>query len=195
MTAARTHHVELRQFPHNMCRFNLSAGELRAIVEPWAHGEWVEVGERKWSPHQAKLTVLEGPELAMEQLTMGRGWRAAQRQGEDVTERVLEAARAAGQAGAMRVAAHGRTQAGAAGGSQTQSAQGSTSAAGVQGPGAAAAAGEEALARELGPLLGDEPATLLAAWRLLAADDSGRRPSECLAAAERAVAAAGPSES
>jgi hypothetical protein len=180
------HHVELRQFPHNMCRFNLSAGELRTIVEPWAHGEWVEFGERKWSPHQAKLTVLEGPELAMEQLTMGRGWRAAQRQGEDVTERVLEAARAAG---------NGPAQARTAGGSPTTSTQGPTSSAGVQGRWAAVGAGDDALVRELGSLLGADPAALLAAWRLLAAADPGRRPSECLAAAERAVAAADPSES
>jgi hypothetical protein len=175
-----THHVELRQFPHNMCRFNLSDRELRTIVEPWAHGEWVELGERKWSPHQAKLTVLEGPELAMEQLTMGRGWRAAQRQSEDVTERLLEAARAAG---------NGPSSARTAGGSPATSAQGPSSAAGVQGPRAAAGAGEEALARELGSLLGSDPTALLAAWRLLAAADPGRRPSECLAAAERAVGA------
>src|ERR1700735_185318 len=143
-----THHVELRQFPHNMCRFNLSAGELRTIVEPWAHGEWVELGERKWSPHQAKLTVLEGPELAMEQLTMGRGWRAAQRQSEDVTKRVLEAARAAGNGAAS--AAHGSSPA---------SGQGSSPAGG--------AVGNDALARELGLLLGADPAALLDAWRLL----------------------------
>jgi hypothetical protein len=164
-----THHVELRQFPHNMCRFNLSDGELRRIVEPWAHGEWVELGERKWSPHQAKLTVLEGPELAMEQLTMGRGWRAAQRQSEDVTERVLEEARAA---------RNGPTWADFPCG---------PSAASGRGPSSTGGTGKDALARELGSLLGADAIALLAAWRLLAAADPGRRPSECLAAAERAV--------
>jgi hypothetical protein len=164
-----THHVELRQFPHNMCRFNLSDGELRAIVEPWAHGEWVELGERKWSPHQAKLTVLEGPELAMEQLTMGRGWRAAQRQSEDVTKRVLEMARAA---------RNGPALADIPGGPSAASGQGPLSAGGTE---------KDALARELESLLGVDPTALLAAWRLLAAADPGRRPSECLAAAERAL--------
>jgi hypothetical protein len=165
-----THHVELRQFPHNMCRFNLSDRELRTIVEPWAHGEWVDLGERKWSPHQAKLTVLEGPELALEQLTMGRGWRAAQRQSEDVTDRVLEAARAVGG---------GPT----APRSRAASFEGQISSSGHQ-------SGEDALAVELGSLLGEGAVALLAAWRLLAAADPGRSPSECLAAAERAVATA-----
>jgi hypothetical protein len=172
---ATTYHVELRQFPHNMCRFNLSDRELRTIVEPWAHGEWVEVGERKWSPHQAKLTVLEGPELQMEQLTMGRGWRAAQRQSEDVTERVL---------GEARAARTGSAPAGTAGGWPATATR-------AQSPSTAGGAGEDdALAHELGSLLGADPAALLAAWRLLAAADPDRRPSECLAAAERALAAA-----
>jgi hypothetical protein len=183
---ARTHHVELRQFPHNACRFNMSQEELRMLVAPWAHGEWVEMGERKWSPHQAKLTVLEGPRLELEELRMGRGWRAAQRQGEDVTERVLEAA---------RTAANDPTQTGLTGGHSVASMRSAPSGASVHDPSSAGGEGEAALARELGPLLGADPAALLAAWRLLAAADPGRRPSECLAAAERAVGAAGASES
>ncbi len=181
MATTTTHHVELRQFPHNACRFNMSQDELRVLVVPWAHGEWVEMGERKWSPHQAKLTVLEGPRLELEQLRMGRGWRVAQRQGEDVTERVLEAARASG---------NGPAQAGAAGLSAA-SVRGAASATSVQtasSPGGGE--GEDALAPGLGSLLGPDPTALLAAWRLLAAADPGRRPSECLAAAERAVGAA-----
>jgi hypothetical protein len=84
------YHVELRQFPHNMCKFNLSERDLLdTIVGGWAQGQWIEMGERKWNPHQAKLTVLEGPHLPIEELAMGRGWRNAQHQSEDVTERVL----------------------------------------------------------------------------------------------------------
>jgi hypothetical protein len=71
------YHLELRQFPHNTCRFNLTEQELRAVLGPWAREKFVEVGERKWSPHQAKLTILEGPRLEVQQLAMGRGWRAA----------------------------------------------------------------------------------------------------------------------
>jgi hypothetical protein len=102
------YHLELRQFPHNTCRFNLTEQELRAVVEPWAREKFVEVGERKWSPHQAKLTILEGPRLEVAQLSMGRGWRAAQRQSEDVTERLLaQAKQADGAAGAGGASAPG----------------------------------------------------------------------------------------
>jgi hypothetical protein len=89
------YHIELRQFPHNTCRFNLTEQELRVVLEPWVREKFVEVGERKWSPHQAKLTILEGPRLEVQQLSMGRGWRAAQRQSEDVTERLLAQAKQA----------------------------------------------------------------------------------------------------
>jgi hypothetical protein len=92
------YHIELRQFPHNTCRFNLTEQELRAVLEPWVREKFVEVGERKWSPHQAKLTILEGPQLEVQQLSMGRGWRAAQRQSEDVTERLLAQAKQADDA-------------------------------------------------------------------------------------------------
>jgi len=89
-------HVELRQFPHNACAFNLTEAELSQILEPWSRDQWIELGERKWSPHQARLTVLEGPHLPVEDLAMGRGWRNAQHQSEDVTERVIARAQGAG---------------------------------------------------------------------------------------------------
>lgn len=75
-----------------MARFNLSSEEMLAVAVPWAKGEWIEFGERKWNPHEARLTVLEGPPIPVNQLRVGRGWRLAQRQAEDVTERVLAAA-------------------------------------------------------------------------------------------------------
>ncbi len=88
--AERVYHVELRQFPHNLCRFNLTERELRAtVLGPWVREPWLELGERKWKPDQAKLTVLEGPRLGLDQLSMGRGWRAAQREGRDVTAQML----------------------------------------------------------------------------------------------------------
>ena len=88
------YHVELRKFPNSACAFNLTEAELRAIAEPWSQDRWVEVGERKWSPFEARLTVLEGPHLDVGDLAMGRGWGNAQHHGEDVTERVLARARA-----------------------------------------------------------------------------------------------------
>ncbi len=91
-------HLELRQFPHNACRFNLTDAEMWAVVEPWSRDEWIEEGERKWSPHQARLTVLEGPHMEVEDLAMGRGWRNAQHKSTDVTERVIAEALASGAA-------------------------------------------------------------------------------------------------
>jgi hypothetical protein len=159
------YHVELRQFPHNHCSFNLTGQELGALALAWARGEIVEVGERKWSPHQARLTIVEAPPLAAEELSMGRGWRSAQRQGEDVTERVLaEAAR-------MAQAAQQQAEAQAGGGAQD-----------------AAAPDPLAMGVQLAALLGDDPAALLAAWRAVVAASPGLSPSESLALAERQIA-------
>ncbi len=160
-------HVELRQFPHNMCRFNLSERELLdAIVVAWVEERWIELGERKWNPHQARLTVLEGPRLAVEELAMGRGWRNAQRHGEDVTERVLERARADARVAAVAAATGGGAAQGGAGG-----------------PGAVGAPGANADAHLLA-LLGADPAALLASWRLTAARRPELAPSAALALAE-----------
>jgi hypothetical protein len=87
------YHFELRKFPHTVSRFNQSERQLLALVMPWAREQWVEVGERKWNVNETKLTVLEGPELSLQEMAMNRGWRNAQRHGEDVTERVLAAVR------------------------------------------------------------------------------------------------------
>jgi hypothetical protein len=86
-------HVELRRFPHNTHAFNLAEAELRRVVlDPWSRGEAVELGERRWQVDQTRLTIIEGPELAGAQLSMGRGWAAALRQGHDVTAPLLSAA-------------------------------------------------------------------------------------------------------
>ena len=87
------YHLELRKFPHSVCRFNQSEAQMLGVVVPWVREEWIEQGERKWNANEASLTVLEGPKLSMPELAMGRGWRNAQKRSEDVTERVLVAAR------------------------------------------------------------------------------------------------------
>jgi hypothetical protein len=159
------YHVELRQFPHNVNRFNLDARELGPIVVPWVREKAVDLGERKWSPHQARLTILEGPRLAVEDLSMGRGWRAAQRESEDVTERILDEARAAMDAAAAAAAAA---------------------------PSAPAALSDPlALGVALASLLGSDPAGLLSAWREVAARAPGLSPSESLALAERELGPSG----
>jgi hypothetical protein len=167
------YHLELRQFPHNHCRFNLTDGQLRAVVEPWVREQAVELGERKWSPHTARLTILEGPQLAVEQLSMGRGWRTAQRQSVDVTERVLAAAKDATEA-ADAAAQAGRTIAGSSG-----------SSGGAQPPADPLALGVLADLRSVASLLGGDPARLLAAWRAVAARSPGLSPSDSLALAEQ----------
>ncbi len=158
------YHVELRQFPHSACSFNLSEQELWAVLEPWVREQPVDFGERKWSPHTAKLTVLEGPHLSVQQLSMGRGWSAAQHESEDVTARVLAAA---GEAAARA-------------GSAPAPLPSPASPAGAVDPLAAGAV--------LALLLGAVPARLLAAWREVAARASGLAPSEALALAERRLA-------
>jgi hypothetical protein len=90
-------HVEVRQFPNVARTFNLSEPELKAqILVPWTRGELVELGERKWEPARAKLTILEGRELRSEEMGIGRGWANVVRYAEDVTERLLAAARTGG---------------------------------------------------------------------------------------------------
>jgi hypothetical protein len=152
------YHVEMRQFPHNFCRFNLTDAELRPVLDPWVREKVVEFGERKWSPHEARLTILEGPELALRDLTMGRGWRAAQRASEDVTERMLAAAAHAAQITDARPAA-GTT------------ALGDGLAVGVQ----------------IASLLGSDAARLLDAWREAASSSPDLSPSQALARAEETL--------
>ncbi|HTU80233.1 MAG TPA: hypothetical protein VMF09_15895 [Solirubrobacteraceae bacterium] len=153
------YHVELRQFPHNMCRFNLDQRALGAIVEPWVRDQQIEFGERRWSPRSATLVIIEGPQLPLEQLTMGRGWRAAQRHGTDVTERVLASARQHASAAL---------------------------APGV--PASAAPASDPfALGMQMAALLGADAMRLLEAWQATAAGSPGLAPSETLALAEQAL--------
>jgi hypothetical protein len=160
------YHVELRQFPHNFCRFNLTEMELReAVIDAWARGEWIEFGERKWNPQQAKLTVFEGPQIPLERLSMGRGWHIAEREGQNVTEQLVAAA------GSASVAAAG---------SGVTTVQESSHAVGLD-PVAATLAGD------LLDLLGEDSASLMGAWKLAMEGHPDRTPSECLALAEALV--------
>jgi hypothetical protein len=172
------YHVELRHFPHNMCRFNLSAQELRAtVLEPWARDRLIEFGERKWDPQRAKLTILDGPPIAPGQLTMGRGWRTAQRQGREVTDELLAGAREA-------LAADTLGGVGSQGSASTHAAAGALrGAVGEEADLAADSLGLELLAR-----IGGERAALYEAWGLARERSPGIAASASLALAERAVA-------
>lgn len=188
-------HVELRHFPHSAWRFNLSEQELATIVQPWVREQVVDMGERKWSPHLAKLTILEGPKLDVTELSMGRGWRSAQRRSEEVTQRVLDATREALQGappggGTPAVApAVSMTQVGpeAAPAAPDVSAGASTPLA-PAGSGATSPLSDPVtLGVQLAALLGPDPVGLLEAWRAAAAGSPGLAPSDSLALAERAM--------
>ena len=174
--AETVYHVEMRQFPHNMCRFNLSAQELRvAVLGPWVGDRLVEFGERKWNPEQAKLTVLEGPLIPVAQLSMGRGWRAAERQGREVTEELLTALRQELE----------RAPAEAASGVRVASAVGRPTGSQLGEPAGDSAA--DSLGLELLSRIGADRAPLRVAWELAAERHPGSPASATLALAERAL--------
>lgn len=160
-------HIELRQFPNNLCHFNLTEQELYAtVLARWARGEWIEMEGRKWSPDKAKLIVLEGPEIPLEQLTMGRGWRYAERVSKDVTGQMLRAA-------------------------QEADARAASPASGLaaQAPGDQQQLLSDSLGLELLGSLAPGAAPLVAAWRLTLARMPERSTGECLGLAEGAVRA------
>ena len=164
-------HLQLRQFPHNHSRFNLSEEELAPIVDAWAQDRWVSFGDRKWSPHQAKLTIVEGPRIELAALSMGRGWRQAEREGQDVTQRLLERARSGATGG-------GSAPDGPPAQAHAQGADLEPAGAPVERSGAEAG--------DVSALLGDGAAAqaLFQAWRDVTARSPQLSPSERLALAE-----------
>jgi hypothetical protein len=169
-------HLELRQFPHNGCRFNMSAAELARLLARWVRDRPVELAGRTWSPHSARITILEGPPLPGHVLSMGRGWRAAERAGHDVTERVLrEAANDAVVASARAPIAT----------EKPPPAADSPTDAEARGPVRAIA---DAEAQRLVGLLGDDHRALLETWRRVSARYPARSPSDRLALAEEELA-------
>jgi hypothetical protein len=179
---APAYHIELRQFPHNTCHFNLTAQQLSAaIVEPWAREKWIDIGDRKWNPNQAKLTVIEGPHIPVEELSMGRGWRTAQRQGHDVTERLLTAARERIEGGVQNSSLGGHAAA-------RQTGEAFRGSAGAASPQPQADLLADSLGLELMSALGCDRVALHRAWELAGARYPERTPGECLILAELAVA-------
>jgi hypothetical protein len=86
-------HVEIRQGIRWAREFNLDEDRLRRMVlEPWAHGSPVQMGDKEWEPADSDLRILQGPELSGSDLAFGRGWDRAERAGEDVTRGLLAGA-------------------------------------------------------------------------------------------------------
>jgi hypothetical protein len=89
-------HVEVRTGLRHARAFNLSAEEVRhGVLDPWLSRRQIVLGDRKWDPEESELRVLEGPELSNPELSFGQGWANAERASEDVTQRVLGAAKEA----------------------------------------------------------------------------------------------------
>ena len=77
---------------HRARVFNLDAGELRGrVLEAWARGGPVALGDQEWDPRDCTLTVLEGAALEPADLAHGQGWHRALRSARDVTVDVLRA--------------------------------------------------------------------------------------------------------
>jgi hypothetical protein len=188
------YHIELRQFPHNLCRFNLTDEQLQMIVLPWARGEWLDLGERKWTPHQAKLTILKGERMPVEQLSIGGGWRNARRQSEDVTTRVLAAALEAGDIASNAGAVANRVGDAAVGtgavGMGDMEARPRVRDASLDEASSNATLVIDSLGPELVRVLAEDSARLSLAWRAALEDSPGRSPSVCLALAEEAIRSA-----
>ena len=87
------YHFELKDFPNVYTQFNVDERDMALFLMEWLKGEKVEIGERRWDPDETELTVIEGRELELSELSLGRGWSAALNTGTDVTERVIDAVR------------------------------------------------------------------------------------------------------
>jgi hypothetical protein len=88
-------HIEVGTGRRHARSFNLTEEELgRTVLDPWLSGRAVLLGDRKWSRNdeEARLRVLEGPELSIQDLAFSQGWANAERSAADVTTTVLEAA-------------------------------------------------------------------------------------------------------
>jgi hypothetical protein len=82
------YHVEISQDNTHVRAFNLTSAELeRRFLTPLRAGRRFVCEEKEFDPGSARLRVLEGPQLRLDQLTLGRGWTEAERVASDVTER------------------------------------------------------------------------------------------------------------
>ncbi len=178
------YHYELRKFPHTVCRYNQSEAQVRAVLVPWVAEQWFEEGEQKWNSNEATLTVLEGPELSMPDLAMGRGWRNAQRRSEDVTERVLAAVSEQAEPQDAAADAAGSPPVGEGEGRLPESVAATAADSRATADSQLLA---DSLALELLGLLDDGPVALSRVWSVAAERLGDASAAESLALAERSV--------
>jgi hypothetical protein len=88
-------HVEMRDGLQSVRAFNLSEEALDAqfLAPLMADAEFSYEGH-EWTPRKTRLKIFEGPQLRPDQLGLGRGWQNVERKGSDVTEAILDRARA-----------------------------------------------------------------------------------------------------
>ena len=88
-------HIEVATGRRHARSFNLTEEELgRTVLDPWLSGRPILLGDRRWTrdEEEARLRILEGPQLSIQDLAFSQGWANAQRSSSDVTATVLEAA-------------------------------------------------------------------------------------------------------
>lgn len=91
------YHVEMRMGISVVRAFNLSSHDLqvRFLAPLMADQDFVYEGH-EWSPRKTRISIFDGPELPLHQLSMGRGWPNVQRTSQEVTVEILEQARSGG---------------------------------------------------------------------------------------------------
>jgi hypothetical protein len=80
------YHVEISQDSTRVRAFNLTAEQVhQRFLTPLRGDRRFVCEDKEFDPSLAALRVLEGPELRIDQLTLGRGWSEAERIGTDVS--------------------------------------------------------------------------------------------------------------
>jgi hypothetical protein len=91
------YHVQLKQRRNAASAFNLSADDVRSrFATPMIADHVFDYAEKEWNPRETRLTVLEGRELRIDELGLGRGWPNALRTGTEVTDQFLSDGRVTG---------------------------------------------------------------------------------------------------
>jgi hypothetical protein len=99
-------HIELRAGKALGRAFNLPESELvERFIGPLLAGRTIFHSDHEWFPEETEVTVIEGPELGIGEIGLGRGWHNAGKTGTDVTQEILTRYRGRGGAAATAAAA------------------------------------------------------------------------------------------
>ncbi len=83
-------HIEISAGINHARVFNLNREDLTAkVLQPWLEDRKITMGDREWEPRKCSLKILEGPQMAPQELSFGQGWSNAERVSENVTHGVL----------------------------------------------------------------------------------------------------------